>query len=68
MKTFRDQAGADQSCMDMITARWPGIDGRQPIAAFTSAPFTMNSGAGIVDCLVVQMVLVHAPNVCASWS
>lgn len=32
------------------------------------APFTMNSGAGIVDCLVVQMVLVHAPNVCASWS
>lgn len=59
LKTFREQARGDHSAMDMVTASGPGIDGRQPIAAFTSAALTMNSGAGIVDCLVVQGIAVR---------
>ncbi len=59
LQTFREQARGDQSSLDMVTASGPGIQGRQPIAAFTSAPFTMNSGAGIVDCLVVQGIAVR---------
>ncbi|MDO5735787.1 MAG: GNAT family N-acetyltransferase [Propionibacteriaceae bacterium] len=59
VKAFREQARADNTTLDLVTAAGPGIDGRQPIAVFESAPYTMNSGAGIVDCLVVQGIVVR---------
>ncbi len=59
VQNLRKQARDDHSTLDMVTASGPGISGREPIAAFTSAPFTMNSGAGIVDCLVVQGIAVR---------
>lgn len=59
VRTFREQARGDHSTLDMVTATGPGLHGREPIAAFTSAPLTMNSGAGIVECLVVQGIAVR---------
>ncbi len=59
VNTMRKQARGDRSFMDMITATGPGLDGPQPVAAFVSAPFTMNAGAGIVDCLVIQGIAVR---------
>ena len=59
VKNFRDESRADNSIMDMVTTEGPGLDGRQPIAAFASAVITMNAGAGIVDSLVVQGIAVR---------
>lgn len=59
VKTTRQQARADNSIMDMVTATGPGLDRCQPVAAFISAPYTMNAGAGIVNCLVIQGIAVR---------
>ena len=59
VKTFRDQARANNTTLDLVTASGPGLVGHQPIACFESAPYTMNSGAGIVDCMVVAGIAVR---------
>nr|WP_255622171.1 GNAT family N-acetyltransferase [Tessaracoccus sp. OS52] len=43
----------------MVTAEGPGLDGRQPVGAFVSAPFTLNDGAGIVPALVINTIAVR---------
>lgn len=58
--TFRESRRADRADLGMVTTDGPGLDGRQPVAAFASAPFTMNAGAGIVDCQVINTIAVRA--------
>ncbi|MDN5726961.1 MAG: GNAT family N-acetyltransferase, partial [Propionibacteriales bacterium] len=60
VETFRRHRRADTAELGMITAEGPGLDGRQPVAAFASAPFTLNAGAGIVDCQVINTIAVRA--------
>lgn len=59
LETYRMQCREDRATLGMVTTVGPGLDGRQPVAGFTSSPFTMNAGAGIVDCLVINSIAVR---------
>ncbi len=58
VETYRTHRRRDGATLGMVTTTGPGLDGRQPVGAFASAPFTLNAGAGIVECLVINTIAV----------
>ncbi|RMB60137.1 GNAT family N-acetyltransferase [Tessaracoccus antarcticus] len=58
VETYRTHRRRDRATLGMVTTVGPGLAGRQPVGAFASAPFTLNAGAGIVDCLVINTIAV----------
>ncbi|MEO7587137.1 MAG: GNAT family N-acetyltransferase [Arachnia sp.] len=56
--TYRSHRRRDDATLGMVTTVGPGLDGRQPVGAFASAPYTLNAGAGIVPCLVINTIAV----------
>src|SRR5690606_7942394 len=56
---YRRSRRADRSTLGMVTTEGPGLEGRRPVGAFVSAPFTLNDGAGLVDALVINTIAVR---------
>lgn len=54
--TFRKHRREDGALLGMVTTEGPGLDGRQPVAAFNSTPTTINTGRGLSPALIVNTV------------
>ncbi|WP_461109408.1 GNAT family N-acetyltransferase [Tessaracoccus terricola] len=59
LAVYRNSRRADGATLGMVTTEGPGLDGRRPVGAFVSAPFTLNDGAGLVDALVINTIAVR---------
>lgn len=59
LATYRDSRRADGSTLGMVTTDGPGLEGRTPVGAFVSAPFTINDGRGLVDAVVINTIAVR---------
>lgn len=54
--TFRTHRREDEAVLGMVTTQGPGLDGRQPVAAFNVTPTTVNHGRGLRPALIVNTI------------
>lgn len=54
--TFRAHRREDGAVLGMVTTEGPGLDGRQPVAAFNVARNTINHGRGLQPVLIVNTI------------
>ncbi|GAA4888853.1 GNAT family N-acetyltransferase [Tessaracoccus lubricantis] len=59
LATYRTHRRQDGAWLGRVTTEGPGLDGRRAVAAFASAPSTINCGRGLVDALVINTVAVR---------
>lgn len=57
---YQQHRRADSARLGMVTTEGPGLEGRQPVAAFASIGTTINCGAGLVDALLINTIVVRA--------
>lgn len=54
--TFQKHRRQDRAVLGMVTTEGPGLDGRQPVAAFNVTPATINEGRGLRPLLIVNTI------------